>query len=111
MTVKDVLAQVRETAPGEYSDQRVMDLVRELDQRVWRELLDGYIVEEHGDELIVPTPYDAMYKWWALGNVALLQQDIGAYNNYIQMFNGVWDEYGRMVSSTYRREKDSRYRI
>jgi len=111
MDRKQVLAQVREIAPGEYSDERVLALIDECDQRIYRELLDGYIVPEHGGDLAAPNPYDGLYKWWALANVALMQQDIAAYNNWMQMYNSLWDEYGRMVSRTYRREKPSRYMI
>ena len=111
MDRKEVLAQVRETAPGEYSDERVLAMIAECDQRIWRELLDGYIVPETGGDLAAPAPYDGLYKWWALANVALMQQDIAAYNNWMSMFNSLWDEYGRMISRTYRRERPSRYLI
>lgn len=105
MTKKDVLARVRETMPGEYADERIMQTVDELDQRILRELLDGYIVPESGGELVAPPPYDMMYVWWALADIALTQQDVNAYNNDIAMFNALWDEYGRMISRTYRRDK------
>lgn len=111
MTRDQVLAQVREISPGEYSDERVLDMIRECDQRILRELLDGYIVPETGGELTAPSPYDAIYKWWALANIALQQQDVAGYNNWMSMFNALWDEYGRMISRTYRREKQSRYHI
>lgn len=111
MTKDEVLAQVREVQPGEYSDERVLSMIDECDQRIYRELLDGYIVPEYGGELVAPAPYDALYKWWALANVSLLQQDVASYNNNMQMFNSLWDEYGRMVSRTYRREKQSKYMI
>lgn len=111
MTKKEVLAKVREIAPGEYSDERVLDLIEECNQRIWREMLDGYVVEETGGELAAPPPYDSLYLWWALANVALLQQDIGAYNNHMQMFNSQWMEYGRMISRTYSRERVNTYRI
>ena len=111
MTREQVLAQVRETMPGEYTDERIMEMIGECDQRILRELLDGYIVPESGGELIAPGPYAGLYKWWALANVALMQQDIGAYNNHMQLFNSLWDEYGRMVSRSYKREHDSRYNI
>lgn len=111
MTRETILAQVREIAPGEYSDERVLSMIDECDQRIWRELLDGYIVRETGGDLAAPAPYDGLYKWWALANIALLQQDIAAYNNWMAMFNALWDEYGRMISRSYGRERPSRYLI
>ena len=48
MTKEQVLAQVRETMPGEYTDERIMEMIGECDQRIYRELLDGYIVPETG---------------------------------------------------------------
>jgi len=105
MTKHDVLGKVREAAPGEYTDERVVQSIEELEQRILRELLDGYIIPESGGELTAPPPYDMMYQWWALANIALTQQDLNAYNNYIAMFNALWDEYARMISRTYRRDK------
>ena len=111
MTRDQVLARVRETRPGEYSDERILAMISECDQRIYREILDGYVVPEAGAELIAPEPYDELYIWWALAHIALMQQDVGAYNNAMQLFNALWDEYGRMVSRKYRREKPSVYRI
>ena len=111
MTKDEVLARVRETQPGEYSDERILLMIDQVDQKIYRELLDGYIVPESGGELIAPPPYDELYQWWALANISLMQQDTAGYNNHMAMFNALWDEYGRMVSRTYKREKQSRYLI
>jgi hypothetical protein len=111
MTKSEVLAQVREIQPGEYSDQRLLDMIDECDQRVLREVLDGYLIPQSGGELVVPPPYDGLYKWWVLANICLLQQDVAGYNNFMQLFNALWEEYGRMVSRTYRRERPSVYRL
>lgn len=111
MTKDEVLALVRETQPGEFSDERILQIVDQLDQKIYRELLDGYIVEEYGGDLVAPAPYDGLYLYWALANISLMQQDTAGYNNHMAMFNALWDEYGRMVSRTYRREKSSRYLI
>jgi hypothetical protein len=109
MTHDEVLAQVRAVQPGEYTDEQAKRMIDDCDQRIYRELLDGYIVPETGGELVAPVPYDALYKWWTLANIALMQQDVASYNNWMQMFNSLWDEYGRMVSRTYKREKQSKY--
>jgi len=111
VTKDQVLAQVREVRPGEYSDERILTIIDECDQRIYRELLDGYIVPEYGGDLVAPAPYDGLYKWWALANIALMQQDISAYNNWMQLFNSLWDEYGRMISRSYGRERPSRYAV
>lgn len=111
MTKNEVLARIREIQPGEYTDERLLQLVDECDQRIFRELLDGYIVKESQGELVAPPPYDEIYMWYALARIYLMQQDIGGYNNAMAMFNSIWDEYGRMISRTYDREKISRYRI
>lgn len=111
MTRNEVLARVRETQPGEYTDERILTMIDQVDQKIYRELLEGYIVPESGGELIAPPPYDELYQWWVLAGVCLLQGDTNGYNNHMAMFNGLWDEYGRMISRTYRREKPSRYMI
>ena len=111
MTRDEILAQVRAIQPGEYTDEQVLSMIDECDQRIYREILEGYIVPEYGGDLVAPGPYDALYKWWCLANIALMQQDVAAYNNWMQMFNSLWDEYGRMVSRTYMRGRPSAYWI
>lgn len=111
MTRNEVLAQIREIQPGEYSDARLLQLVDECDQKIYRELLDGYLIRESQGELVAPPPYDKLYVWYALSQIYLMQQDIGGYNNAMMYFNAMWDEYGRMISRTYDREKPSRYNI
>lgn len=111
MTYDDVLAQVREAAPGEYTDERVHDWIDSVNQRILKELLDVYIVNETGGELVAPAPYDQLYLWWVMANIALTQDNVASYNNYIAMFNALWDEYGRHISRTYTTAKKYCFRL
>jgi len=111
MRIDDVLAQVREVQPGEYTDERVRDWIETVNQRVLRELADGYILPEMGGELVAPAPYDQLYLWWVMAQIALTQENIASYNNFIAMYNALWDEYGRMISRTYERETKYYYAL
>ena len=111
MTKHDLLAQVRQTAPGEYTDERVMELAENCNQRMLKEILGGYIVPETDEELVAPPPYDQIYYWWVMANIALDQRNVNAYNNYMTMYNTLWDEYGRMISRTYLRNTVYYYKL
>lgn len=103
MTKDALLALVRQAAPGEYEDSRVLDLAENCNQRMLKEILDEYVVPETDDELVAPPPYDQIYYWWVMANIALDQKNINAYNNFMTMYNTLWDEYGRMISRNYER--------
>ena len=110
MTRNEALAEVREMRPNEYQDELLLKWLDELEERIYRELLDGYIVPEMGEDLIAPDPYSGMYRWWLVANIDLANGEMDRYNNYLSLFNSLWDEYGRMISRRYRREKPARYR-
>lgn len=111
MTREDVLAQVREVRPNEYQEEWALALIDEMEQRILRELLDGYIIPETGAGLIAVSPYDRMYADYIIARIDLANGEYDRYNNQMVMFNSRWEEYGRYISRHYRREHPSRYRI
>lgn len=111
MKREDILAEVREIRPNEYQDEWALRQVDELRQRILRELMAGYIVPAEGGDLMTPSPYHKLYVYWLLVQIDLANSDYDRYNNDLQMFNSAWDEYGRYVSRTFRREKYRGFRI
>lgn len=111
MTKHDVLAAVRQTQPGEYTDEWVLDQISTCEQRLLKELLDGYTVPEVGGELVAPAPYDQIYYWWVMANIALSHKDTAGYNNFTTMYNALYDEYGRAVSRQYNRDIKYYYKL
>ena len=111
MTKEDVLAKVREIRPNEYTDEWALSQLEELEQRVLRELMDGYLIPEAGEGLLVVSPYDGIYADWIVAQIDLANGDYDRYNNQMQLFNTRWEELGRHISRTYRREKPSVYRL
>ena len=111
MTREDVLARVREIRPNEYTDEWALGMVDELEQRILRELMDGYIIPEAGDGLVAVSPYDGLYADWVIAQIDLANGEYDRYNNQMAMFNSRWEEYARSISRNYRRERPSIYRI
>ena len=111
MTRQDVLARVRETRPNEYQDEWALGLIDELEQRILRELMNGYLMPEAGEDLVAVPPYDGLYVDWIITNIDLANGEYDRYNNDLVMFNNKWDEYARYISRNYRREQPSGYRI
>lgn len=111
MTREDVLARVREIRPNEYQDEWALRLIDELEQRILRELMEGYQIPEAGEELMAVPPYDGIYTDWIIAQIDLANSEYDRYNNDLQLFNTRWDEFARHVSRTYHRETPSRYMI
>lgn len=111
MTRQDVLARVREIRPNEFQDDWALGLIDELDQRILRELLEGYLIPETGEGLVAMPPYDGLYADWIVMQIDLANGEYDRYNNDLVLFNSRWEEYGRYISRNYRRERPSVYRI
>ena len=105
------MARVRETRPNEYQDEWLLGKLDELEQRIFREVLAGYIIEEMGEELAVISPYDGIYEDWLIAQIDLANSEYDRYNNDLATFNAKFEEYGRYVSRNYHRERESVYRI
>lgn len=120
MTREDVLAEIRETRPNEYADDWLIRLVDELEQRILTELMAGYIVPAREAQvtpdgirraLVANAPYSRIYYYWLLVHIDQANGEYDRYNNDLQLFNAAWDEYAKHISRTFRRERESVYRV
>jgi hypothetical protein len=111
MRRQDVLARVREIRPNEYQDEWALGLIDELEQRILRELMTGYLLPEAGEDLVAVPPYDGLYVDWIVAQIDLANGEYDRYNNDLMLFNARWDEYARYISRSYEREKRDVYRV
>ena len=105
MKASDALAQAREMRPGEYSDEMLLGMLRELEARIERETLRGRYTDYEDmpecGELRAPAPYSAMYRWYLIAQIDLMNAEIDRYNNDLTMFDELYTQYQKYVVRTY----------
>ncbi len=115
MKPSDVLAQAREMRPGEYSDEMLLDMLRELEARIARETLRGLYVDYDDlpqcGELRAPAPYSAMYKWYVVAQIDLMNAEIERYNNDLTVFEELYTQYQKYAVRTYARAQRRNYKL
>jgi hypothetical protein len=111
MKKTDILAELREIRPIEFQDEWVLKQIEELRQRILRELLPGYQVPDQGGELLTPSPYHRVYTYWVMVQIDLANSEYDRYNNDLMLFNAAWDELGKMISRTYKKDRVKGFRV
>ena len=111
MTRNEILAEIREVRPNEYTDEWCLKQIDELRQRLLRELMAGYLIPDQGGELLTPSPYHKVYTYWVLVQIDLASSEYDRYNNDLMLFNAAWDELARFISRTFKRERRDRFRV
>ena len=113
MTVREAITQVDRLKPNKYSEADKVKWLSDIDGLIVRELVDTHenspLTEEfmgytdlatHGDtELLVPFPYDILYRWYLESQIDLSNMEINKYNNSKTLFNNAYltytDHYNR----------------
>lgn len=113
MTREEVLAQVREMRPGAYQDELLLSWLDEIEERIKHEVLAGYEQDDlpEGGELLAPSPYCALYRWWLICQIDLSNAETDRYNADYTTFFPLWTEYEHYVSRTHKRTVKSDYKI
>jgi hypothetical protein len=112
MTASEAVAFVDKMKPNRFSPEEKYRWLTDIDGMIVRELIDahedspltgefkGYIYGKDDDvELIVPAPYDSLYRWYLESQIDLGNMEIGKYNNTKNLFNQQYlaytDHYNR----------------
>lgn len=112
MTAGAVITLVDKTKHNLFSTEQKFKWLSDLDGMIVREVLDthedsplmrpfeGYTPEKDWNaELIVPAPYDSLYRWYLESQIDLANMEITKYNNSKAMFNQAYltftDYYNR----------------
>lgn len=113
MTVHECIALVDMMKPNKYGKQDKLKWLSDIDGTIVRELidthegspLDGPFVP-YGDTdderlLIVPFPYDVLYRWYLESQIDLGNAEIGKYNNSRNLFNQAYQTYTDQYNRTH----------
>lgn len=109
MTIQGAIELVDEMKPNQLTEEQKIQWLSQLDHRVFREILcthekdpampetfAGYGTETAGStELLVPPPYDEIYRFYLEMQIDLANMELEKYNNSAALYNNAWGEFAR----------------
>lgn len=115
MTIQDAIDQVNELKPNQVDDGQKVKWLEDLDRRIFVEIIkkhtgDGLPEDEPTDyadkdpdtyALLVPAPFDMIYRWYLEMQIDLANMEMDKYNNSAALYNNAWEEYARHVNREY----------
>lgn len=107
MTYKNLTDEVARLYPNEYTASEMMSWAREVNADVTkniekREAQPARVSES--DTVLIPAPYDDMYRYYILAQIAFYQRDYAAYNQYISLYGARRSDYAAYYQRTYGSE-------
>ena len=113
MKVGDCISMVDTLKPNKFSAADKLKWLSDIDGTIVRELIDThessplsgpFVPYAEGDEdreLIVPHPYDVLYRWYLESQIDLGNMEIGKYNNTQKLFNQSYQTYTDQYNRTH----------
>ena len=107
MTIIELITDVDEMKPNGYEQLFKVQWLSQLDGRIKDEIIDtheggedvtfsGYNADTPIDtELLVPHPYDDVYRYWLEAQIDYANGEYTKYNNSMAMFNEAYSAYQR----------------
>lgn len=114
MTCGAIIALVDKLKPNRFTAEQKYQWLSDLDGMIVRELIEthegspltapfaGYRPEKDEDtELLVPAPYDGLYRWYLESQIDLGNMEIAKYNNAKALFNQAYITYTDHYNRTH----------
>lgn len=116
MTIQKILDMLEEVKPSQISDETKIAWLSQLDARIFLELLSthekdaampetfaGYTpATDREESLLVPAPYDEIYRWYLEMQIDLANMEVDKYLNSMALYNNAWGEFARMWHRGHR---------
>lgn len=123
MTIQEVIANVDELMPNQYSTEQKIRWLSVLDGKIWHEVIlthmgptmayypfDGYGSDDQ--ELIVPHPYgDDVYGTYLRAKIAAENNEINKYDQFMTQFNASYAEWTGWYNRTHMPLTTGRWRM
>lgn len=112
MTIIEVITEVDALHPNGYDQNNKIAWLSNLDGRIKEEIIDtheggddtpfeGYDSNDISTELIVPRPYDEVYRYWLEAQMDYANGEYTKYNNSMSMFNNAYTAFERHYHKTH----------
>lgn len=105
MTINEAIRTVDKRKPNTHNDEEKVAWLEMLDRQIVRTVIRTHAGGEDAvmpsydpdtdmdTDLLAEAPHDAIYIWWLMAQMDLVNQDINQYNVDITMFNADFDAY------------------
>ena len=112
MTIIEKITEVDVLHPNGFDQNNKIAWLSNLDGRIKEEIIDtheggdgvifkGYTPDDTNTELIVPAPYDELYRYWLEAQIDYANGEYTKYNNSMAMFNTAYSAYERYYNRTH----------
>ena len=113
MTIIELITDVDALKPNSYKQEYKLQWLSQLDSRVKKDIIDTH---EGGDdvsflgygddtpidtELLIPHPFDEVYRFWLEAQIDYANGEYTKYNNSMAMFNTTYSTYERYYNRTH----------
>lgn len=113
MRIDELLANVQEMKPNQYSDQILIGWISSLEGKIVKEVFETHEQEEpivfHGYteadmdvELLVEESYTDLYKYYLHAMIDYSNGETDRYENSMIMFNNTYAEYKAWYNRTHK---------
>lgn len=109
MTYGDLVKEIQEIYPSEYTAEEMTEWAREVDADVIRNIEKRNAPTGRGsaeDAVLIPEPYDVMYRLYIMAQIAFFQRDFTAYGTYAGLYAEKFGEYAAWWQRTYGSESE-----
>lgn len=113
MTYREVTEFVEKQYPTEYSSDEMLKFAREVDADILRNIHKTNrpaSVPAEADPVLVPAPYDDMYRLYILAQIAYAQRDFDLYNRHISAYQARRNDYMGYYLRTVGQEERIKFR-
>ena len=104
MTLREAISEVDELYPNSYNDGHKVRWLSELDGNIRKKIIDthdgapetpftGYTINSLDEQLIVPFPFESIYRWWLIAQIDITDGEVNRYNNDIALYNKAYSEF------------------
>ena len=113
MKINEAINKIDDLKHNTYSQEDKVGWLSRLDFMVKRLLIDtheggegvtftGYTPDTDPDtEMLIPEPFDEAYLRWLEAQIDFTNGEYAKYNNSIEMFNTVWQNYQNYYNRTH----------
>lgn len=113
MTIIEMITDVDAMKPNGYEQLFKVQWLSQIDGRVKHDIIDtheggegvafdGYNADTPLEtELLIPHPYDDVYRYWLEAQIDYANGEYTKYNNSMSMFNEAYSAYQRHYNKTH----------
>ena len=113
MTIIELITDIDALKPNSYEQPYKVQWLSQLDSRVKQDIIDthegsegvsfsGYNDDTPIDtELLIPHPYDEVYRFWLEAQIDYANGEYTKYNNSMAMFNTAYSAFERYYNRTH----------